>query len=243
MCAVGDASRPGALAEYSEGADKLEEEPKPDYHRCGNARKKPEEEDADAVAREEQGVPGQHAGYGTGCAETRDEKIRAEPQARKDMSESRANPREQVEQEEGPFPHSILDVVAKNHEVEHVSQEVRETTVHKHRGNERQVDGNRRRLEAWNAKPGVRKGVHVHATRCDYVPSLNDLLRHSRKCVGKLRIRTHFLEKNEHQDVDRYEEIGDDRDGRSSAVIVPEGYHSPTRGYANARTAARRCRF
>jgi hypothetical protein len=45
-----------------------------------------------------------------------------------------------------PMTDGIFHIVAEDPEVEHVSQDVREAAVHEHGGEERQENGNGRRL-------------------------------------------------------------------------------------------------
>ena len=73
---------------------------------------------------------------------------------------------------------AIFDVIAEDEKKKHVAEDVRQAAVHEHRSDQRQVNRDRRWLQARHLDALTCERLHQNAIAGDDVMTRNDLLRH-----------------------------------------------------------------
>src|ERR1043165_881044 len=130
-------------AKHAEAADQLESEPDSNRHVGGNVGKKAKQDYGHTSLWMQQYVTTQHARDRTGSTKTRNEKtvrIGCENAGRKHMRQRLNYAAQQIKNYVLHMPETILDVVTKDPQEEHITGDVRDAAVHEHRRYERQVN-------------------------------------------------------------------------------------------------------
>ena len=78
---------------------------------------------------------------------------------------------------------AIFDVVAKDKKKKHVPEDVRQAAVHEHRSEQREIDGNRRRLQSRHFELLAGELLHDNAVARDDVFAGNDFSGNGREGV------------------------------------------------------------
>ena len=115
---------------------------------------------------------------------------------------------------------TIFDVVAKDPKEEHVAEDVGNAAVHEHRSDQRQIDGNRRRLESRHFDAPAGKRVHDDAIASDYVPAGNDLRWNGGVGVSELIVCSQVLKKHKDQNICQDQQIVNYRCRPDVGIVV-----------------------
>ena len=102
---------------------------------------------------------------------------------------------------------AIFDVIAEDEKKKHVAEDVRQAAMHEHRSDQRQVNRDRRWLQARHLDALTCERLHQNAIAGNDVMTGNDLLRHGRKGVGKSFVAAEPLQENKDQHVDKDKDI------------------------------------
>jgi hypothetical protein len=167
-------------------------------------------------------VRAHHAGDRARSAETRN----LRRHVRQHVGERRQQTAQQVKDRVPQPSHVVFDVVAKNPEEPHIPEEVRDAAVHEHSRQQRQIDGDRRALEA-ELNPFDRLAIdagpaHDFVLRDQILPR-RDLRRHGRIGHRERFVGPHPLKHDKHEDVHRDQRHGDDGKAPPIAIVVAEG--------------------
>src|SRR5579884_4238043 len=196
----GDASGLLGDAERADPADELEEDPDADHDpgRDEDDRDEDAEKDqrADVALREEDDVGAEHAGDGAAGADQRHGARRVD----EDLGQSGDDTADQVEDRVLVVSERVLDVVAEDPEEEHVEADVRPTTVHELRGQER--------VELMPVRDLVR----------DRAPAQDKIFN------LRVRKRQHV---EEDEGVEHDDGVVDDRREAAAVVLVADRDHAP----------------
>src|SRR5204863_8471305 len=103
-----------------------------------------------------------------------------------------------------------FDVVTKDEKEKHIAENVRDAAMHEHRGEQREVNRNRRRLQAWHFDALAGELLDSYRTG-DNVPAGDDLTGNRRVRVGELIVAAETLKKHKHQHVNRDEHVVNER--------------------------------
>src|SRR5712692_7159864 len=134
------------------------------------------------------------------------------------MRQTRAQAAEKRADKITKVPDAIFDVVAKDKKKKHVAEDVREAAVHEHRSDQREVNGNRRRLQTNSTNGSTAKVFDDY--RLLYIFVMNDFVRDSRKRVGEFIVRPKPLQEHEHEDVREDENVINYRRRAAIGVVV-----------------------
>src|SRR5437763_1520939 len=93
--------------------------------------------------------------------------------------------------------------------------------MNEHRGEQREVNRNRLRLQSWHLDPLAGELLDGNRT-VDDVPAGDDLTGNGRVSVGELVVAAETLKKHKHQHVNRDEHVVNDRRGGAASVIVAD---------------------
>src|SRR6266571_292907 len=99
------------------------------------------------------------------------------------------------------MPKSIFDVVAKDEKEEHVAEDVRDAAMHEHRGEQREVNRNRSRLQTRHFDSLSSKVLHDYRPRSE-VPASNNFSGNCRVRVSELFVAAETLQEDKDQHVD-----------------------------------------
>lgn len=170
-----------------------------------------EEQRPHLVAGKEHEVTAQHTRDGARSAQVGDQAVWVEG----DLGERRGEAAAQVEQQKRERPEAVLEVVAKDPQVEQVAAQVEQPPVHEHRRQDRQVDrnGTGRVLERHTGRQ-LHLPHHVHAGR--------DLVGNDAVAVRKRLVAAEPLKEHEHEHVGGQQGERHERRARQAAVVVGE---------------------
>src|SRR5215813_4752181 len=206
----GNPAHLSSLARQLNGADEqLENKPQAqvnhrgDLHKPGNDEDRDKREHSAACIQDE--VRPQDPGDRSGRADCRNHGFRV----RKRLRAKRGRSAEEIEKDKTSVTQPVLDVVAKNPEVEHVADDVGPAAVEKHRGEDRQEAKRAYRVPAV-VNP-------VDETGRDEAKQLQHL--------GRTGAKAHFLEKDD--DVDNDQPHRNERGG-AGPDRVSDGDHLET---------------
>jgi hypothetical protein len=132
---------------------------------------------------------------------------------------------EQIENEIPDAAHVLFDVVAKNPEEPHIAGNVHDAAMHEHAGQQREIDGERRFLEARSgddARAFLGLDLDLPVLRHD-VRAGHDFLRHRREGHREAFVHPRALQQHKNQHVDNDQPHRHDRKGLAVAVVVAKG--------------------
>src|SRR5262245_9744 len=118
---------------------------------------------------------------------------------------------EQIEGQELDVPHSILDVVAEDVEVEHIAADMGPTAVHKHRPKNGQIDRVRSRIES---QSGTADSHQAHN-----IPPLGNLSGHHAVTISEFRV-TELIDEDHH--IQRDQGPGNDWKAPPHRIVVAD---------------------
>src|SRR5215213_3656541 len=143
-----------------------------------------------------QKVTTQHTRDRPGSAEARHEHaalITRECCGRKHVGQRRNQPAKQVEDCISDVAQTVLDVVAKDPEKQHVAADVCDAAVHEHRGKERQINRKRCYTKTRDQQALSGYGILKDTSLSNHVVPGDNLQRNGRECVGKMRVSSELL--------------------------------------------------
>src|ERR1700730_1817428 len=117
------------------------------------------------------------------------------------MGEPGQHPAEQIEDQIPEMPQTVLDIVTKDPEEQHVAKDVRDAAVHEHRGDQREIHRNRRWLQARHLDSLTGERMDQHAIASYDVSVSDDLARDSRERIREPFVCPEALEKNKYQNI------------------------------------------
>ena len=138
------------------------------------------------------------------------------------MRQTSEHAADQVKYQITKVAHAIFDVIAEDEKKEHVAEDVRDASMHEHGRDQREIDWNRRRLEARHFETLPRDRLHHNPIARRDVFARNDLRRDGRKSVGEFFVRAEALEKYEDQHIDENEQIIDDRRSPATYIFISD---------------------
>src|SRR5437667_1800845 len=212
---VSDAALLRAAAKHAEAADQLKHKPQTDGEESGHRHCEPPQKHHHPICWEEQNVSAEHAGDRARRAQARYYQAglvtAGERNGREHMREAGQHAADKIKDQITKVAHAIFDVIAENEKKKHVAKDVRDASVHEHGSDQRQIDGNRRRLQTRHLETLARDRLHHYPIARRNVSASNDLRRHGRKGVSEFFIRAEALEKHKDQDINENKEIVNDR--------------------------------
>src|SRR5205823_12803113 len=128
-----------------------------------------------------------------------------------DVRQSGQHAADQIKDRIPKVTDAVFDVIAENEKKKHVAKDVRDASVHEHGSDQRQIDGNGRRLQTRHFETLARDRLYHNPIARRNVSASNDLRRHGRKGVSEFFIRAEALEKHKDQDINENKEIVNDR--------------------------------
>ena len=226
VCRVGDAALLRAAAKHTESADQLKHKPQTDGDEGGHWHCYPTQEHHYSIGWEQQNVSPEHARDRARRAQARHQQaglVTARKRYRsEDVRQTSEHAANQVKYQITKVTQAIFDVIAENEKKEHVAEDVRDASMHEHGRDQREIDGNRRRLESRHFETLPRDRLHHNPIASRDVFTRNDLRGHGRKSVSEFFVRAEALEKYEDQHIDENKQIIDDRRRPATNIFISD---------------------